>query len=77
MTEIVVPKWGLTIDEVTLVAWLKRVGDRVELDEPVAEVETDKVTQELLSQVEGTITELLVEEGAELKVGDPIAKVDP
>lgn len=77
MSEIVIPKWGLTVEEVTLVAWLKQVGDHVEVDEPVAEVDTDKVTQELVSQVSGTIVELLVEEGADLKVGDPVARVDP
>lgn len=77
MSEIVVPKWGLTSDEVTLVAWYKQVGDTVAVDEPVAEVETDKVTQEIVSQVEGTITELLADVEDELAVGQPIAKVDP
>jgi pyruvate/2-oxoglutarate dehydrogenase complex dihydrolipoamide acyltransferase (E2) component len=77
MSEIVVPKWGLTTEEVTLIEWYKQAGDRVEVDEPVAEVETDKVTQEIVSQVAGTITGLLVAEGAELKIGDPIARVDP
>ncbi|HET6501404.1 MAG TPA: biotin/lipoyl-containing protein [Amycolatopsis sp.] len=77
MSEIVVPKWGLTTEEVTLIEWYKQVGDRVEVDEPVAEVETDKVSQEIVSQVAGTITGLLVAEGAELKIGDPIARVDP
>lgn len=76
MTEIVVPKWGLTVEEVTLLEWLKQVGDRVSIDEPVAEVETDKVTQEIISQVDGIIVELLVDEGADVKVGDPIAVVD-
>lgn len=77
MSEIVVPKWGLTTDEITLLSWYKAVGDTVAIDEPIAEVETDKVTQEIVSQVDGTITELLAAEGAELTVGQPIAKVEP
>lgn len=77
MSEIVVPKWGLTIEDVTLLEWYKQVGDTVDVDEPVAEAETDKVTQEIVSQVSGTIVELLAEEGAELTVGQPIAKVEP
>lgn len=77
MSEIVVPKWGLTTEEATLLEWYKEVGDTVAVDESVADVETDKVTQEIVSSVEGTIVELLVEEGAELAVGQPIAKVEP
>lgn len=77
MSEIVVPKWGLTTDGATLVTWYKQVGDTVALEEPVAEAETDKVTQEIVSQVAGTIAELLVDEGDDLVVGQPIAKVDP
>lgn len=77
MAEIVVPKWGLTIEEVTLLEWLKEVGDRVDVDEPVATVETDKVTQDIVSQVSGTIAELLVKEGAELQIGQPIARIEP
>lgn len=77
MSEIVVPKWGLTTDEMTLLEWYKQVGDTIAVDEPVAEVETDKVTQEIVSQVEGTIVQLLVDEGAELTTGQPIAKVEP
>lgn len=77
MSEIVVPKWGLTTEEATLLEWYKEVGDTVAVDEPVAEVETDKVTQEIVSQVEGTIVQLLVDEGADLTIGQPIAKVEP
>lgn len=77
MSEIVVPKWGLTTDDVTLLEWYKHVGDAVVVDETVAEVETDKVTQEIVSQVDGTIVELLAEEGDDLTTGQPIAKVEP
>jgi pyruvate/2-oxoglutarate dehydrogenase complex dihydrolipoamide acyltransferase (E2) component len=77
MSEIVVPKWGLTTDGATLITWYKQVGDTVTVDEPVAEAETDKVTQEIVSQVAGTITELLVDEGDDLVVGQTIARTDP
>lgn len=77
MTDIVVPKWGLTTDEVILIEWLKAVGDTVAIDEPVAEVETDKTDAEVVSQAAGTIVEILVNEGDTVKIGDPIARVDP
>lgn len=77
MTEIVVPKWGLTTGEMTLLEWYKEAGDTVVVEEPIAEVETDKVSQEIVSQVEGTIVELLVDEGADVTVGQPIARVEP
>lgn len=77
MSHIVVPKWGLTTDEATLLTWHKAVGDAVAVDEPIAEAETDKVTQEIVSPVAGTIVELLVKEGDELTTGQPIATVRP
>ncbi|TQN43062.1 biotin-dependent enzyme [Blastococcus colisei] len=74
--EIVVPKWGVTMDEAHLVVWLKKVGDLVTEDEPVAEMETDKADAEIVSQVSGRITELLVEEGAQVEAGQVIARVE-
>ena len=74
--EIVVPKWGVTMDEAHLVTWLKKVGDLVAEDEPVAEMETDKADAEIVSQVSGRITELLVEEGAQVEAGQVIARVE-
>jgi pyruvate/2-oxoglutarate dehydrogenase complex dihydrolipoamide acyltransferase (E2) component len=75
--EIVVPKWGLTMDEAYLSTWLKRVGDTVEVDEPVAEIETDKTNGEVLSQVSGVIAEHLVAEGDQVQTGQVIARVSP
>ncbi|MFD4252414.1 biotin/lipoyl-containing protein [Amycolatopsis thermoflava] len=77
MSEIVAPKWGLTTEDMVLLEWLKEPGDTVEVDEPVAEVETDKTSAEVVSTVAGTITELLVAEGDEVKTGQPIARVTP
>lgn len=75
--EIVVPKWGVTMDEARLVTWLKQVGDEVAEDEPVADMETDKANAEIVSQVAGRITELLVDEGAQVEAGQVIARVEP
>ncbi|ATY11255.1 biotin attachment protein [Amycolatopsis sp. AA4] len=77
MSEIVVPKWGLTVEEVTILEWYKKPGDPVAADEPVCLVETDKVTQEIVSQVDGTVLELLAEDGDEVPIGQPIAKLGP
>ena len=74
--EIVVPKWGVTMDEAHLVKWLKAVGDEIRVDEPIAEMETDKADADIVSQVSGRITELLVEEGAFVEAGQPIARVE-
>ncbi|WP_148573486.1 lipoyl domain-containing protein [Nocardioides caldifontis] len=75
MTDIVVPQWGLTTDEATLNTWLKAVGDRVEIGEPIAELETDKTNADLDSPFAGTITELLVEEGADVVPGQVVARL--
>ncbi|MFC9978403.1 lipoyl domain-containing protein [Gordonia sp. NPDC127522] len=75
MSDIVVPQWGLTMEEATLVSWLKAVGDHVDEGEPIADLETDKTNAELESTVAGTITELLVEEGTEVVPGQVVAKV--
>lgn len=75
--EIQVPKWGVTMDEACLVVWLKKVGDEVAEDEPVAEMETDKAGAEIVSQVSGRIVELLVDEGAAVEAGQAIARVEP
>lgn len=76
MQEIVVPKWGVTMDEARLMSWLKGVGDYIAVDEPVAEMETDKAAADIESQVAGRIVELLVEEGASVEPGQPIARVE-
>ena len=74
-SEIVMPQLGLTMTEGTVVRWLKRVGDRVEKNEPLFEVETDKVVQEVLSLEEGVLNEIVVEEGRPVPVGTVIGYV--
>jgi pyruvate/2-oxoglutarate dehydrogenase complex dihydrolipoamide acyltransferase (E2) component len=77
MTDIVIPKLGLTVEEVTIAEWYVEAGHEVAVDEPICEVETDKVTQEIVSTVAGTITEIVADEGATVEVGDVIARVSP
>ena len=76
MAELVVPQLGESISEAVVARWLKRVGDAVALDEPVAELETDKVTVQLPSPVAGALSEQRVKEGATVKVGDVLGAVE-
>src|SRR5437763_1962647 len=68
-TEIKVPSLGESITEATISKWLKRPGEAVAVDEPVAELETDKVTLEVPAPAAGTLTEILAAEGANVPVG--------
>src|SRR6201998_1612648 len=67
--EIKVPSLGESITEATVSKWLKRRGEPIALDEPIAELETDKVTLEVPAPAAGTLTEILAEEGANVPVG--------
>ena len=64
------PKMGESITEATVLTWLKGVGDPVELDEPIAEIATDKVDSEVPSEFEGVIVELPHNEGDVVQVGE-------
>jgi len=70
--ELKVPEVGESITDVQIGEWLKKVGDRVERDEPVVMIETDKVTVELPAPVSGVISEIRVKQGEEARVGDVI-----
>jgi 2-oxoglutarate dehydrogenase E2 component (dihydrolipoamide succinyltransferase) len=74
-TEIKVPSLGESITEATVSKWLKRPGEPVAIDEPVAELETDKVTLEVPAPAAGTLTEILAEEGANVPVGAVLGTV--
>ena len=67
------PKLSDTMTEGTLVAWKKKKGDQVSAGEVLAEIETDKATMEWESPEDGTLTEIYVEEGGKVNVGDRIA----
>src|SRR5262249_49901492 len=68
-TEIRVPALGESVTEATVAKWLKKVGDAVARDEPLVELETDKVTLEVNAAGAGTITEIAAEEGSNVEVG--------
>src|SRR5512143_2365883 len=76
MADLVVPQVGESVSEGVLAKWLKQVGDAVAADEPVAELETDKVTVQVLSPVAGALSEQRAKEGATVKVGESIGAVD-
>jgi 2-oxoglutarate dehydrogenase E2 component (dihydrolipoamide succinyltransferase) len=73
--ELVMPKMGESIIEATILKWCKKVGDRVEQDETILEIATDKVDSEVPSPVSGVIAELLFEENAVVAVGKVIALI--
>ncbi len=75
MADLVVPQLGESISEAVVGRWLKNVGDAVAVDEPVAELETDKVTVQLPSPVAGALAEQRAQTGATVKVGDVIGAV--
>jgi len=74
-TEIKVPSLGESITEATVAKWLKRPGEPVAADEPIAELETDKVTLEIPAPASGTLAEILAEEGANVPVGAVLGRI--
>jgi 2-oxoglutarate dehydrogenase E2 component (dihydrolipoamide succinyltransferase) len=75
MADITMPQLGETVTEGTITKWLKNVGDRVEEDEVIYEVSTDKVDSEVPSPVAGYLTEIKVPEGETAEVGAVLAVV--
>ena len=75
-TDVEVPALGESITEGTLAEWLKKPGEAVAADEPIASLETDKVSVEVPSPVAGVLTEQLVQEGDNVAVGAVIARID-
>ncbi len=67
--EIKVPTLGESITEATVAKWFKSPGEAVRVDEPLVELETDKVALEVNASVAGTLSEILVAEGATVEVG--------
>ena len=75
-TEIRVPQMGESVTEGVIAQWLKRKGETVAVDEPVVEIETDKITVEVPAPAAGVLVELLATEGDTVGVGDVIGKID-
>jgi 2-oxoglutarate dehydrogenase complex dihydrolipoamide succinyltransferase (E2) component len=73
--QIVVPQLGESVAEGTVAKWLKKVGERVRKEEPLVEIQTDKINVEIPSPSEGTLTQILVAEGTTVLVGTVIAEL--
>jgi 2-oxoglutarate dehydrogenase E2 component (dihydrolipoamide succinyltransferase) len=74
--EMVMPKMGESVMEGTIITWLKKVGDKIEQDESVLEVATDKVDTEVPATHSGILVEILAQEGEVVQVGSPIALIE-
>jgi pyruvate dehydrogenase E2 component (dihydrolipoamide acetyltransferase) len=74
-TSVTMPELGESVTEGTVTRWLKKVGDKVEVDEPLVEVSTDKVDTEIPSPVAGTLLSITAEEDDTVPVGGELAKI--
>src|SRR3990170_8411390 len=74
-TPVVMPQMGESIAEGTVVRWLKKVGDRVERDEPLFEISTDKVDTEIPSPVSGILSEIRVGEGQTVPINTVVGVI--
>jgi 2-oxoglutarate dehydrogenase E2 component (dihydrolipoamide succinyltransferase) len=75
-TEIKVPALGESVTEATVAKWLKKIGETVAVDDPVVELETDKVTLEVNATAAGVLSEIRVPEGANVNVGGVLGTID-
>lgn len=75
MADVVMPQMGESIVEGTLTRWLKKLGDHVERDEPLFEISTDKVDTEIPAPIAGTLSEILVQEGATVGINTIVARI--
>ena len=75
MATVIMPKMGDAMEEGTLLRWLKEVGQEVAAGEPLAEIETDKVTIEIEAAESGVLTKTLVDEGDTVPIGTTIATI--
>jgi len=76
MTTVTMPQLGETVVEGTILKWLKKEGERIERDEPLFEISTDKVDTEVPSPAAGIVTKILVAEGATVAVKTPLAEIE-
>jgi len=75
MGTVIMPKMGDAMEEGTLLKWLKAAGDEIAEGDPIAEIETDKVTLEIEAQEDGFLTNVLIEEGTTAPIGTVIATI--
>ena len=75
MADVVMPRLSDSMEEGTILQWLKKVGDEVAVGDELVEIETDKANMAYESDLVGTLTEILAQEGETLPIGAPIARV--
>src|SRR5215212_121347 len=75
MPHVIMPKMGDAMEEGTLLRWLKQVGDEIAVGDPLAEIETDKVSLEIEATEAGVLSKTYVDEGATVPIGTPIAAI--
>ena len=76
MIDVVMPQMGESIVEGTLTKWLKKAGERVERDQPLFEISTDKVDSEIPAPAGGVLSEVLVQEGTTVAINTVVARID-
>ncbi len=74
--EVLLPQWGMGMSEGTITAWLKAVGDTVAEDDPLAEIEAEKVSETLEAPATGTLVEIVVPEGDTVEVRTVLAYIE-
>ena len=75
MTDVVMPQMGESITEGTLTRWLKKPGEKLERDEPLFEISTDKVDTEIPAPVAGVLSEILVQEGTTVSINTIVGRI--
>jgi pyruvate dehydrogenase E2 component (dihydrolipoamide acetyltransferase) len=75
--DVVMPQMGVSVSEGTITKWLKQVGEKIEADEALLEISTDKVDTEVPSPGTGVVAEILVQEGETVDVGTKLAVIAP
>ncbi len=75
--QITMPQMGESVTEGTVLGWLKQVGDRVEADEPLVEISTDKVDAEIPAPTAGTLVKILAEADETVQVGSVLGEIEP
>ena len=74
-TDVFMPKFGMTMQEGEVVKWVKKEGDVVNKGDVIAEIMSEKITNNLEAQVSGTIETIIIKEGESAKIGSVIAKI--
>ena len=76
LVDVTMPQMGVSVAEGTIADWKKKPGDWIERDETICEISTDKIETEIPSPVAGRVTEILVEIGVTVPVGEVLARID-